>query len=166
MADKLDLSGRDDLKVNVLRLVYDWLSDEANGQWLAILDNVDDGSVFLGNNSVTGGALRGNQVNDLQPSLETFLPQSRNGSILITSRNSAAANNLVDTFGKLIPVEPLEEGDSTELLKTRIPADKFSQSELKDLAQTLEGIPLAITHAAAYIRSRPRVNVSRYLSLF
>jgi hypothetical protein len=114
MADKLDLSGRDDLKVNVLRLVYDWLSDEANGQWLAILDNVDDGSVFLGNNSVTGGALQGNQVNDLQPSLETFLPQSRNGSILITSRNSAAANNLVDTFGSLY-LWSRWKGDSIEL---------------------------------------------------
>ncbi|KFZ24249.1 hypothetical protein V502_01272 [Pseudogymnoascus sp. VKM F-4520 (FW-2644)] len=166
MAERLKLPGRDDPKANVLRLVYNWLSDEANGQWHMILDNVDDGSVFLGNNDVVRGVSPHDQATDSQPPLETFLPQSRNGSILITSRNSTAASNLVDTFGKLVPVEPMEEKDSVVLLKTKIPADKYSEADLKELAQALEGISLAITHAAAYIRSRPRVTVSKYLSLF
>ncbi|KFY63111.1 hypothetical protein V496_04185 [Pseudogymnoascus sp. VKM F-4515 (FW-2607)] len=158
IAERLELPGRDDPKANVQRLVYNWLSNESNGQWHMILDNVDDGSVFFENNDVVGGVL--------QPPLETFLPQSRNGSILITSRNSTAANNLVDTFGKLVPVEPMEEKDSIALLKTKVPVDKCSEAELRDLAQLLEGIPLAITHAAAYIRSRPRITISVYLNLF
>jgi tetratricopeptide (TPR) repeat protein len=166
MADRLELPGRDDPKVNVLRLVYNWLSSEANGQWLIILDNVDDGSVFFGETDAVRGISSHDQAADLQPPLETFLPQSPNGSILITSRNSTAATNLVDTFGKLIPVEPMEEADSVKLFKTKIPGDKSSESDLKELAQELEGIPLAITHAAAYIRSRPRVTVSVYLRLF
>ncbi|KUJ20833.1 uncharacterized protein LY89DRAFT_455947, partial [Mollisia scopiformis] len=58
------------------------------------------------------------------------------------------------------------EVDSVELFKTKILGDKSSESDLKELAQALEGIPLAITHAAAYIRSRPRVTVSTYLRLF
>ncbi|KFY87869.1 hypothetical protein V498_06989 [Pseudogymnoascus sp. VKM F-4517 (FW-2822)] len=158
IAERLELPGRDNLKANVQRLVYNWLSNEANGQWHMILDNVDDGRVFFENNDVVGGVL--------QRPLETLLPQSRNGSILITSRNATAANNLVDTFGKLVPVEPMEEKDSIALFKTKIPVDKCSEAELRELAQSLEGIPLAITHAAAYIRSRPRVTVSIYLSLF
>jgi hypothetical protein len=166
MADRLELPGRDDPKVNVLRLVYNWLSSEANGQWLIILDNVDDGSVFFGENDAVMGVSSHDQAADLQPPLVTFLPQSPNGSILITSRNSTAAINLVDTFGKLIPVEPMEEADSVELFKTKIPGDKSSESDLNELAKELEGIPLAITHAAAYIRSRPRVTVSVYLRLF
>ncbi|KFZ20076.1 hypothetical protein V501_00302 [Pseudogymnoascus sp. VKM F-4519 (FW-2642)] len=152
IAERLELPGRDDPKANVLRLVYNWLSDEANGQWHMVLDNVDDGSVFFENNDVVRGVSPHDQATNLQPPLETFLPQSRNGSILITSRNSTAANNLVDTFGKFIPVEPMEEKDSVELLKTKIPADNVSEADLKELAQALEGIPLAITHAAAYIR--------------
>ncbi|ELR09121.1 hypothetical protein GMDG_03701 [Pseudogymnoascus destructans 20631-21] len=60
----------------------------------------------------------------------------------------------------------MKEKDSVDLLKTKIPVDKCSEADLKELAQALEGIPLAITHAAAYIRSRPRVTVSMYLSLF
>jgi tetratricopeptide (TPR) repeat protein len=166
MADRLELPGRDDPKVNVLRLVYNWLSNEANGQWLIILDNVDDGSVFFGENDAVRGVSSHDQAADLQPPLETFLPQSPNGSILITSRNSIAATNLVDTFGELIPVEPMDEADSIELFKTKILGDQSSESDLKELAQALEGIPLAITHAAAYIRSRPRVTVSVYLRLF
>jgi hypothetical protein len=74
MADRLELPGRDDPKVNVLRLVYNWLSSEANGQWLIILDNVDDGSVFFGGNNTIRGVLSHDQAADLQPPLETFLP--------------------------------------------------------------------------------------------
>ena len=40
IADRLQLPGRSDLKVNVLRLVRDWLQDEANGTWLLILDTL------------------------------------------------------------------------------------------------------------------------------
>ncbi|KUJ20834.1 uncharacterized protein LY89DRAFT_682496 [Mollisia scopiformis] len=58
IADRLELPGRDDPKVNVLRLVYNWLSSEANGHWLIILDNVDDGSVFFGENDARHFFLR------------------------------------------------------------------------------------------------------------
>ncbi|OBT60411.1 hypothetical protein VE03_10205 [Pseudogymnoascus sp. 23342-1-I1] len=166
IAERLELPGRSDPKANVLRLVYNWLSDEANGQWHMVLDNVDDGRVFFGSNDVVRGVSPHDQATDSQPPLETFLPQSRNGLILITSRNLTAASNLVDTFGKFVPVEPMEEKDSVVLLKTKIPADKYSEADVKELVQALEGIPLAITHAAAYIRLRPRVTVSKYLSLF
>ncbi|KAJ6263594.1 hypothetical protein Dda_2162 [Drechslerella dactyloides] len=150
MADKLELPGRDDPKVNVLRLVHNWLSSEANGQWLMILDNVDDGRVFFGGNDVARGASPHDQATELQPPLETFLPQSSNGSILITSRNSTAARNLVATFGKLVAVEPMEEAESVELLRTMIPGNVSSESNLKELARS----------------KLPRVTVSTYLSLF
>lgn len=32
IATKVDLPGRDDPKVDILRLVYDWLYDERNGR--------------------------------------------------------------------------------------------------------------------------------------
>jgi tetratricopeptide (TPR) repeat protein len=166
IADRLELPGRDNPEVNVLRLVYNWLSSEVNGQWLLILDNVDDENVFFGGNDAIRDVSSHDQAADSQPPLETFLPQSSNGSILITSRNSIAALNLVSIFGKRLQVEPMEEEDSVELFKTKIWGDKSPESDLKELAQDLGGIPLAITHAAAYIRSRPRVTVSIYLRLF
>ena len=47
IADRLQLPGRSDPKANVLRLVSDWLRDEANGQWVMVLDNVDDVEMFF-----------------------------------------------------------------------------------------------------------------------
>lgn len=166
IADRLELPGQNNPKVNVLRLVYNWLSSEANRQWLMILDNINDGSVFFGENNAIKDVSSHDQAADLQPPLETFLPQASNGSILITSHNSIAATNLIDIFGKLIKIKPMEEKDSVELFKTKILGNKSPESDLKELAKALKGIPLAITHTAAYIQSRPQVTVSVYLCLF
>ena len=42
IADYVKISGRQDPKANVFRLVHDWLRDEKSGQWLPILDNVEN----------------------------------------------------------------------------------------------------------------------------
>ncbi|RYN53567.1 hypothetical protein AA0118_g9685 [Alternaria tenuissima] len=47
IAGRLGLPGRDDPEANVLRLVHDWLRDEANGQWVMVVDNVDDVETFF-----------------------------------------------------------------------------------------------------------------------
>jgi hypothetical protein len=47
IAERLELPGRNDPKTDVLRLVRNWLSDESNGQWTMILDNVDDIETFF-----------------------------------------------------------------------------------------------------------------------
>ena len=98
--------------------------------------------------------------------LASFFLQTPNGSILVTSQNSTAAMNLVG-YDNIIQVEPMDEGDALALLKTRVPFGEPSESEAKALVQALECIPLAITHAAAYIRMRePRITISTYLQLF
>jgi hypothetical protein len=47
IADRLELPGRHDPKADVLRLVSDWLHNEANGRWTMVLDNVDDVETFF-----------------------------------------------------------------------------------------------------------------------
>jgi tetratricopeptide (TPR) repeat protein len=122
-----------------------------------ILDNADDNDVFF----------RLDEDTERRKPLESYLPQTPNGSILVTSRNSTAAMNLVGAYYNVIRVEPMDEGDALALLKTRVPFGEPSESEAKALVQALECIPLAITHAAAYIRMRePRVTISTYLQLF
>ena len=49
IAKKLQLPGWDDPKTDVLQLVYEWLLDSQNGQWLMILDNVDETDIFFSN---------------------------------------------------------------------------------------------------------------------
>jgi hypothetical protein len=58
----LGIPGWEDQKVNTLKLMYEWLSDEYNGEYLLIVDNADDASIFFE---------RGNSK-----SLARYLPQS------------------------------------------------------------------------------------------
>ncbi|KAJ5154819.1 uncharacterized protein N7500_010258 [Penicillium coprophilum] len=153
-----EISGRDDPKMNILQLVYQWLCDANNGRWLMVLDNADDDSIFFS----------ANKSKERGP-LVRFLPQAAHGSILITSRNSLTARNLVASDGYVIDVQPMSEEDSLALLRVRVPAPHSGEYEEveKALVQALEFIPLAITQAGSYIANRsPRVTVSRYLQLF
>ena len=155
-----EIPGRDDPDSDILQLVYEWLRDERNGAWLMVLDNADDDDVFFGLD----------ESNDKAP-LSTFVPQSPNGSILITSRNMLAARNLAGPSGHVVQIEPMNEDDSLALLKTRVgslEADESSwDAHAKALVQALEYIPLAITQAGSYIANRAlRVSVASYLELF
>lgn len=86
--------------------------------------------------------------------------------ILITSRNRTAAINLVGS-GSIIPVKPMDEEEALALLNTRVPFSESSKADAKALVKALEYIPLAITHAAAYINARaPMTTIADYLKLF
>lgn len=146
----VELPGRDDANADVLRLVYDWLSDEKNGRWLIILDNADDQEVFLCSDSdlrPTGQS--GSASSRRKTPLVSFLSQTPNGRILVTSRNSLAAINLIGMQHKVIQVKPMNKEDVLALLRTRLPVNGSSESEARELVQTLDCIPLAVNQAAA-----------------
>ncbi|KAF2466639.1 uncharacterized protein BDR25DRAFT_327985 [Lindgomyces ingoldianus] len=167
IAYKLLLPGWEDSKADVLQLVYAWLSDRRNGQWLMILDNVDDNSVFFGDDEDNAGPLQTVDAADYSGPLESFLPQTANGMIVITSRNKTAAVNLVGGTGGIVQVKPMEEEDALALLRTRVPFSESSRVDAEALVRMLEWIPLAITHAATYIETRAATTtVSTYLELF
>jgi hypothetical protein len=94
IAAKIELPGRDDPKADILRLVYYWLCDERNGRWLMILDNADDNRVFSTSADSDGVAHRAEASREAAP-LESFLSQSSNGWILVTSRDFIVAVKLV-----------------------------------------------------------------------
>ncbi|CAG8885662.1 unnamed protein product [Penicillium egyptiacum] len=153
-----EIPGRDDPKMNIFQLVYQWLCDPRNGCWLMVLDNADDDGIFFSGN-----------ISDEQGPLVSFLPQAAHGSILITSRNGLAARNLVGSGSHVITVQPMNEDESLALLRVRVPGPQSGESgeDEKALVQALEYIPLAITQAGSYIANRlSRVTVSRYLQLF
>ncbi|KAK7419576.1 hypothetical protein QQZ08_010789 [Neonectria magnoliae] len=151
IANKAEIPGREDPKADILQLVYNWLRDERNGRWLMVLDNADDDEDFFSHT---------------RP-LESFLAQTPNGRILITSRNRIAAMNLVGPHGSIVQVEPMGEEDALALLHSRVPFSESSKADAKTLVQALERIPLAITHTAAYIKTRaPMATMSGYVELF
>ena len=60
----------------------------------------------------------------------------------------------------------MAQDDALDLLRSKVRFEESLEEDAKALVHALEGIPLAITQAAAYIRTRERFDVSRYLNLF
>lgn len=152
--------------MNILQAVYRWLSDVGNGPWLMVLGNVDDNNVFFSVDNGLGEVTQQSRCVSQQQPLESSIPRSPNGSILVTSRSSTAARNLVADFGNIIKVEPMTDSEALALLQAKIPGSEPFVEDAKALVQGLEGIPLAITQAAAYIRNRERVTIFTYLQCF
>ncbi|KAH0045052.1 hypothetical protein KCU78_g285, partial [Aureobasidium melanogenum] len=169
IADGLSLPGREDPKVDVLQIVYAWLSDRRNGRWLIILDNVDDDDVFFGYDQERSSksAVQATNIAENGAPLEKYLPQTAHGTILVTSRNTDAATNVIGGHRGVIKVEPMGEEDALQLLRTRVPFSDATRADAKKLVHKLEYIPLAITHAGAYIESRASTTtIATYLDLF
>jgi len=79
IADAVKLPGRNLPKADILQLVYSWLFSEWNGRWIIILDSADDGDVF-----------KTRQTQESKP-LATYLPQSQNGAVLVTTHSKDLA---------------------------------------------------------------------------
>ncbi|CAI6094164.1 unnamed protein product [Clonostachys chloroleuca] len=160
IADSLCIPGRDDPKVDILKLVNRWLCDSHNGRWVMILDNADEVETF--NKSST-------HTNSNAKDLTQFIPRSEKGSILITSQNEMAVEDLLydedrDSI-RIIEVRCMAELEALNLLRAKLCPPLFLENDATELIQVLEGIPLAITHASSFINTR-KTTISRYLKLF
>ncbi|KAL8771214.1 MAG: hypothetical protein Q9194_004963 [Teloschistes cf. exilis] len=96
---------------------------------------------------------------------QEILPESPNGSVLVTARSREAAFKLVGNDEDILKVEPMSESYALALFRK-----KFSgghEEEVLELLQHLDYMPLAISQAVAYTRRRePRTTVSKYLNDF
>ena len=165
IADRIQLPRRDEPTADILRLVRDWLCDEANGQWVMILDNTDDPTVFSDPRKGRRKADTKDPIRAAVP-LSTFLPQTPNRSILVTSRNQDAALRLLGGDRDIIKVEPMDESHALILFTKKIRGE-FNNGDARRLLQALDYIPLAISQAAAFINQRaPRITVTKYLGTF
>jgi Tetratricopeptide repeat len=156
IAERVGIPGWDKPEADILQLVSNWLGDESNGRWVIIVDNADDPSVFFYQSPDHGSAQASRSLSD-------FLPQSPNGSVLITSRSRDVAYRLTGRDSDIIKVKPMDQGHALALLHKKLPRNLDTTNAI-ELVQTLDYMPLAITQAAAYISQRaPRITVSKYL---
>ena len=130
-----------------------------------ILDNADDPTIFF--NTCEGGQkMDADNSDHAQASLAAFLPQTQNGSILVTSRSRDAAFRLTGSDKDIIGIEPMNERHALDLFTKKIQGE-FDDGDATGLLQALDYMPLAISQAAAYINQRaPRITVNRYLEDF
>lgn len=147
------IAGRNLKRANIFSLVYDWLRNEGNGKWVLILDNADDKDVFT-NQAPNDTSADPKQLCD-------FLPQSTNGSILVTSRSRDAAFQITCNYKTITSVEQMTEAEALTLLDSHL-QDSHSDDDKKLLVETLGYVPLAVSQAAANI-SRRSLPIPAYL---
>ncbi|KAF7158691.1 hypothetical protein CNMCM6106_005481 [Aspergillus hiratsukae] len=136
------------------RHVLHWLALEGNSRWLIIFDNIDQ---YSPTNSAVGDAY----------DIGKFFPTADHGSILITTRLQ-----VLTELGKSFPVHRLESNDAIQLLlqSSGLPAKNTrrelkSNSDILALSNRLDGLPLAIVIAGAFMRETG-TNVTEYLQYY
>ncbi|CAI7653282.1 unnamed protein product, partial [Penicillium glandicola] len=164
IADQAKIPGRQDPTANIFQLVESWLRDRKREKWLLILDNVDD-DTFLRQPSTIGQQGQIDDPNAATKPLLDFLPQSPNGSIIITSRNKEVALKIVHRQD-VIMINPMNRSEALKLLQQKL-GQLAETPDTLTLVEELEFMPLAIVQAAGYIVHRaPRCSVSQYLEKF
>jgi NB-ARC domain len=103
VAKQLGIPGCEEDKADVKRLVQDHLSNESTGQWLLVFDNADDIDMWIGKSEQGSGRL-----------IE-YLPRSKQGSIIFTTRDRKAAVKLAHQ--NIVEVPEMDETVATQLLQ-------------------------------------------------
>lgn len=132
----------------VVEAVKAWLSLPSNTRWLMIYDNYD--TPRLANTTVPGDV-----------DIRQFLPDAYQGSVIVTTRSAQ-----VD-LGHLIRIRRLEFiDDSLGILERILGTENLkSDPDAVELANELDGLPLALATAGAYLHRVP-TSFGDYLRLY
>ncbi|KAF4486038.1 Nephrocystin-3 [Colletotrichum fructicola Nara gc5] len=144
-----------------------WLDEPKNNRWLMIYDNYDD--VKLHNRGSPSENETGSQVGNENDAGETgskaydirpYFPETDHGAILVTTRSSTVE------LGQLIQLSKLGDvNDSLEILKSTSNRANLAQDrDAMALALRLDGLPLALSTAGAYLKQVSRT-CGEYLRL-
>jgi hypothetical protein len=166
IGERVKIPGYKDPKENIFELVARWLQDESKGRWVLVLDNLDDDAVLsLPLVAVDTRRQWSGSDGQLRRPLSAYLPQSKNGAILITTRTRSVAIKLVEPRDVIV-VDPMINTDAIALLKKKLDG-LTDDHDLEELASILEYMPLAIVQAAAYIQQKgSKYSVQQYIETF
>ncbi len=118
-------------------------------EWLLIIDNADDTELLLGAAGVVP--------------LCNYLPFSRKGSILFTTRNYTVVRRLDIPRANVIRMTEMSRPEAIEMLQKRLDPSQISEAEsTAKLLDFLENLPLAIKQASAYI-DQAGISIKTYL---
>ena len=158
VARQLGIPGFEDDKADVKRLVQAHLSKESTGRWLLVFDNADDLDMWIAR------AGPGLQLGQGSHPLIDYLPKSKQGAVVFTTRDRKIAVNLAQQ--NVVDVSVMEEDAAAGLLEKCLVDPKLvnSRQDTSVLLSQLTYLPLAIVQAAAYI-NKNAISLADYLSL-
>ena len=126
VARQLGIPDSEDGKVEVTRLVQELLSSDDAGQWLLVFDNADDLEMWIAvpESGQVAGKIAGQRTvqSTGQPRrLIDYIPRSKHGSVVFTTRDRKTA-------GKLAPQNVIELPEMSEAVASRSARQLPSQS--------------------------------------
>ncbi|KAJ5947785.1 Disease resistance protein [Penicillium verhagenii] len=146
-----------------------WLDDPMNDRWLIVYDNYDNplsgnrtekGTSYT--SSVEAGIYSDDDENLVKAfDLQKFLPETDHGAIIVTTRSS------IVKLGQTLHLRKLEDiNDSLEVLASVSGRENLRQDPAAtDLARKLDGFPLALATAGAYLE-QVSISCTEYLQLY
>jgi tetratricopeptide (TPR) repeat protein len=139
---------------DVFSAVKNYLEHPETPPYLLVLDEADDKTLFWG------------KTEGFQ--LIKHIPRSRQGQVLITSRDSRLASSSVLHQKNCLKIKPMSFKDGLSLFKNYMP-DDFNWSAPENCCERflemLGGLPLAIVQASSYIRA-VQISVEDFVSLY
>ncbi|CAM1508710.1 Fc.00g055580.m01.CDS01 [Cosmosporella sp. VM-42] len=157
----------------VVKAVKRWLSERSNNRWLIIYDNYDHprlgGNTGIGANIHNDERQRTNRRNSWQEDgivlkafdIRPFFPESHHGAIVVTTRSSTVKTGQTIQLGKLKRIE-----DSLQILESTSNRKRLREVPAAvQLAQKLDGLPLALSTAGAYL-DQVSMTCKEYLELY
>ncbi|KAN0068018.1 HET domain containing protein [Elaphomyces granulatus] len=132
----------------VIDAVKEWLSLANNTRWLMIYDNYDNPKLP-------------DNTDPVAVDIRKFLPESYQGSVIITTRSSQVK------IGHAIRIRKLEDvRDSVKILSNASRREGLiDDPDAVKLARELDGLPLALATAGAYV-DQTAMSFSDYLRLY
>ncbi|ETS86336.1 hypothetical protein PFICI_00164 [Pestalotiopsis fici W106-1] len=129
IGENLHLSKKSLDNEDVLELVYDTMRQDVGGQWLMVLDGLDDKSRLV--------------VKDekgVERCLLDFIPKSHRARILTTTRSKSLAMTMVAKKVEcVLDIQTLPEGDASYLLYGKEITDEAKKKAAADVSKRLGG---------------------------
>jgi tetratricopeptide (TPR) repeat protein len=124
-----------------------------------IMDNADDADMFFGLDTTIADSKAVEAI-----PLSKYIPECSHGAILVTTRTKIVGQKLAR--GRcLIKVLPMNKEESVELFRKQFHEECLDTDKLDELTRELEGLPLALAQAAAFIQMNS-LTFSTYLKLY
>ncbi|KAF2228519.1 HET-domain-containing protein [Viridothelium virens] len=157
IAEQLGIAGWDEEKADVKKLVQAHLSQAETRPWLLVFDNADEMGMWIRTPGSEPGFTPG------PGGLKEYLPKSKQGCIVFTTRDKKTAIKL--TAPNVIELPEMEEDGAIQLLqKSVVNPGLHVEQHAKALVRELTYLPLAIVQAVAYINENSMA-LADYLSL-
>ncbi|KAL2887533.1 pyruvate kinase [Ceratocystis lukuohia] len=149
LVEELDISKTDDEDPKIL--VKHHMESRKAGNWLLVLDNIDEIDIFGTPNTPTGAGIH------------AFLPRSERGRVLLTTRSNEVAWQIVKMRTSIIELETMSSKELTTILGRGV-EDLDDQASINGVLEELCYLPLAVAQAADYMFMKS-ISVFDYLEL-